>query len=44
MQITYQYYYRKGKATVKTVVYIILSVLLVAFAAFSYVHWELSFM
>jgi uncharacterized membrane protein len=44
MQTTHQYYYRKGKATTKAVIYIILSVLLVAFAVFSYVHWELSFM
>lgn len=44
MQTTYQYYYRKGKATAKAVIYTILSVLLVAFAVFSYVHWELSFM
>lgn len=44
MQITHQYYYRKGKATAKAVIYTILSVLLVAFAVFSYVHWELSFM
>ncbi|MBQ6278949.1 MAG: hypothetical protein IJK68_04440 [Muribaculaceae bacterium] len=44
MQITHQYYYRKGKATAKAVIYAILSVLLVAFAVFSYVHWELSFM
>lgn len=44
MQTTHQYYYRKGKATTKVVIYIILSVLLVAFATFSYVHWELSFM
>ena len=44
MQTTHQYYYRKGKATTKAVIYIILSVLSVAFAVFSYVHWELSFM
>ena len=44
MQTTHQYYYRKGKATTKAVIYIILSVLLVAFALFSYIHWELSFM
>lgn len=44
MQISHQYYYRKGKATAKAVIYTILSVLLVAFAVFSYVHWELSFM
>ena len=44
MQTTQQYYYRQGKATTKAVIYTILSVLLVAFAVFSYVHWELSFM
>ena len=44
MQTTHQYYYRQGKATTKAVIYTILSVLLVAFAVFSFVHWELSFM
>lgn len=44
MQTTHQYYYHKGKAVTKAVVYTILSVLLVAFAVFSYFHWELSFM
>lgn len=44
MQTTHQYYYHKGKAVAKAVVYTILSVLLVAFAIFSYFHWELSFM
>ena len=44
MQTTYQYYYCKGKATAKAVIYTILSELLVAFAVFSYVHWDLSFM
>lgn len=44
MQTTPQYYYRQGKATTKAVIYTILSVLLVAFAVFSFVHWELSFM
>ena len=44
MQTTHQYYYRKGLATTKAVIYIILSVLLVAFGIYSYVHWELSFM
>ena len=44
MQTTHQYYYHKGKAVSKAVVYTILSVLLVAFAIFSYFHWELSFM
>lgn len=44
IQTTHQYYYHKGKAVAKTVIYTILSVLLVAFAVFSYFHWELSFM
>lgn len=44
MQTTHQYYYHKGKAVTKAVIYSILSVLLVAFAVFSYFHWELSFM
>ena len=44
MQTTQQYYYRQGKATTKAVIYTIVSVLLVAFAVFSFVHWELSFM
>ena len=44
MQITHQYYYRKGKAIAKLVIYTILSVLMVAFAVYSYVHWELSFL
>ncbi len=44
MQTTHQYYYHKGKAVTKAVVYTILSVLLVAFVVFSYFHWELSFM
>lgn len=44
MLTTYQYYYHEGKATAKAVIYIIVSVLLVAFAVYSYVHWQLSFM
>ena len=44
MQIIHQYFYHRGKAIAKAVVYTILSVLLVAFAVFSYIHWELSFM
>ncbi len=44
MQITHQYYYRKGKVTAKTVIYTVLSVVLVAFAVFSYIHWEMSFL
>lgn len=42
MQITHQYFYRKGKVVAKAVIYTILSVMLVAFGVFSYVHWELS--
>lgn len=44
MQTTHQYYYHKGKAVAKVFIYTILSMLLVAFAIFSYFHWELSFM
>lgn len=44
MQISHQYYYRKGQATAKVVIYSILSVLQVAFAVYCYFHWELSFM
>ena len=44
MQITHQYFYRKGKAVAKAVIYTILSVLLVALAVVSYIHWDLSFM
>ena len=44
IQTTHQYYYNKGKAVAKAIIYTILSVLLVAFAVFSYFHWELSFM
>lgn len=44
MQTTHQYYYHKGKAVAKVFIYTILSMLLVAFAVFSYFHWELSFM
>ena len=44
MQIIHQYYYCQGKATTKAVIYTIVSVLLVAFAVFSYLHWDLSFM
>jgi len=44
MQITYQYYYHNGKSMTKAVIYIILSVLMVAFAVFCYRHWDLSFM
>lgn len=44
MQIIHQYFYHRGKTIAKAVVYTILSVLLVAFAVFSYIHWELSFM
>lgn len=44
MQITHQYYYRKGKVAAKAVIYTVLSVVLVAFAVFSYIHWEMSFL
>lgn len=44
MPIIHQYYYRKGKATAKAVIYIIVSVLLVALAVFCYIRWDLWFM
>ena len=44
MQITHQYYYHKGKAMAKMVIYIILSVLMVTFGIYSYIHWEMSFL
>ena len=44
MPIIHQYYYRKGKATAKAVIYIIASVLLVALAVFCYIRWDLRFM
>ena len=44
MQVSHQYYYRKGLATTKALIYIFLSVLLVAFAVFAFIHWDLSFM
>ena len=44
MPIIHQYYYRKGKATAKAIIYIIVSVLLVALAVFCYIRWDLWFM
>lgn len=44
MEILHQYYYRQGLAATKAVIYTILSVVLVAFAVYSFIHWELSFM
>ena len=44
MEILHQYYYRQGLAAAKAVVYTILSVVLVAFGVYSFIHWELSFM
>ncbi len=44
MEILHQYYYRQGLATTKAVIYTILSVVLVAFGVYSFIHWELSFM
>ena len=44
MEILHQYYYRQGLAGAKAVIYTILSVVLVAFGVYSFVHWELSFM
>ena len=44
MEILHQYYYRLGLATAKAVAYTMLSVALVAFGVYSFIHWELSFM
>ena len=44
MEILHQYYYRQGLAAAKAMVYTILSVVLVAFGVYSFIHWELSFM
>ena len=44
MEILHQYYYRQGLAATKAVIYTILSVVLVAFGVYSFIHWELSFM
>lgn len=44
MQTLHQYYYSKRKATSKAVTYTLLSVLLVAFGMYSFIHWELSFL
>ena len=44
MEILHQYYYRRGLAATKAVFFTILSVAFVAFAVYSFIHWELSFM
>ena len=44
MEILHQYFYRQGLAATKAVIYTILSVVFVAFAVYSFIHWELSFM
>lgn len=44
MEILHRYYYHKGKVIAKAVAYTLLSVLLVSFGVYSYVHWELSFL
>ena len=44
MEILHQYYYRRGMAATKAVIYAIVSVVLVAFGVYSFIHWELSFM
>ena len=44
MEILHQYHYHKGKIIAKAVFNTLLSLLLVGFAVFSFVHWELSFM
>lgn len=44
MEILHQYFYRQGLAATKAVVYTLLSMVLVAFGVYSFIHWELSFM
>lgn len=44
MEILHEYYYNKKKALAKAIIYIVVSVLLVAFAAFCFTRWDLSFM
>ena len=44
MEILHQYYYHMGLASIKAVIYAILSVAFLAFAVYSFIHWELSFM
>lgn len=44
MEILHQYHYHKGKIIAKAVFNTLLSLLLVGFAVFSFVHWELTFM
>lgn len=44
MEIIHQYYYRKWKVVTEAVINTILSVLLVAIAVFSFIHWELNFL
>lgn len=44
MEILHSYYYHKGKAIAKALFNTILSLLLVGFAVFCFVHWELTFM
>ena len=44
MEILHEYFYRRGMAATKAVIYAILSVVLVAFGVYSFIHWELSFL
>lgn len=44
MEILHQYFYRQGTAVAKAVIYTIVSVVLVAFGVYSFIHWELSFL
>ncbi len=44
LEILHQYYYSRSKVIAKAVVYILLSVLLVALGIFCFNHWDLSFM
>ena len=44
MEILHQYFYRKWKVVVKTVIYTVVSALLVGFAIYGHTHWNLSFL
>ena len=44
MEILHEYFYRRGMAVAKAVIYTIVAVVLVAFGVYSFIHWELSFL
>lgn len=44
MEILHEYFYRRGMAVAKAVIYSILAVVFVAFGVYSFIHWELSFL